>query len=65
LPAHSSRNEDEENLRDLLGKFARRLGGNFPDDLSRDLFDAADLARTNRMTMEELAEDALRAKLSD
>jgi hypothetical protein len=46
----------------LLGRFTRRLGGNFPDELSRDVFDAGDLQRANRMTLDELAEEALQAK---
>jgi hypothetical protein len=49
----------------VLGKVARRLSGNFPAPLTVQLFDDEDLARANRVPIDDLAEDALHAKLVD
>jgi hypothetical protein len=49
----------------LLGKVTGRLAGNFPSDVAGQLFDDEELARANRMSIDDLADDALRAKLAD
>jgi len=45
-----------------LGHLARRLTGSFPEALYKDLFTREELQRANRMSMDELAEDAVQAK---
>jgi hypothetical protein len=47
-----------------LGRLARRLTGSFPDHLYQDLFTKDELAQANRMSMEELAQEAVQAKFS-
>ncbi len=48
----------------VLGRVARRLSGSFPEQLYRDLFSKDELRRANRMSMEELAAEAVTAKFA-
>lgn len=45
-----------------LGRLARRLTGSFPEALYQDLFTTEELKTANRMSMDELAEEAVQAK---
>lgn len=47
----------------IFGRLSRRLSGNFPEELSRELFTAAELSKAQQMSMSELADEALHAKL--
>lgn len=49
----------------VLGRVTRRLSGSFPAHLAGQLFDDEEALRANRMTIDDLAEEALRAKLVD
>ena len=46
----------------VLGPVTNRLTGDFPGELRQKLFTDAELTAANRMSMDELAEEALRAK---
>jgi hypothetical protein len=46
----------------LLGPITNRITGDFPAELRQKLFTDSELSVANSMSMDELAEDALRAK---
>lgn len=46
----------------LVGKLTNRITGDFPRELRQQLFSPGELAQVNAMSMDELADEALRAK---
>ncbi len=46
----------------LLGPVTNRITGDFPRELRQKLFTDRELSTANSMSMDELAEEALRAK---